>query len=117
MREFDYKIITQNNVTIISFSGKISKESKEQLETCRQEIISDSSQTVILYLKDVTKIEPCIFRELTLLQHEARKNSNELYVAGLDNQIRQYLVDRAVIRLGEIKKTLIEIFEHKKKMA
>jgi anti-anti-sigma regulatory factor len=115
MREFEYKITSKNNVTIVNFSGKINKESKPQLQACREELVSHTSSMVIFYCKDVTVVEPCVFRELTMLQHEIRQKRIELYVAGLDSTTKQYLVDRAVIRLDESKKTLLDVFEHKKK--
>lgn len=117
MRDFDYKITTKNNVTIVTFSGKINMESKSQLQACREELFSEQAQLVIFYCKDVTVVEPCVFRDFTLLQHDIRQKRIELFVAGLDNHTKQYLVDRAVIRLDESKKTLLEVFEYKKRMA
>lgn len=117
MRDLDYKIISQNNVTIITFSGKITKESKEQLITCRELLTTEKSSTVILYFKDITTFEPCTFREFTLLQQEIRKNTVDLFVAGLDSKTKEYLLDRAVIRLSEIKKSLSDVFETMKKVA
>lgn len=117
MLDFEYRITSKHNVSVITFIGKISKESRDQLETCRQEMLEDKSKMVIIYFKDVSNIDPCVFREFTLLQQEIRKKNAELFLAGLDTSVKQYLVDRAVIRLGEVKKSLQEVFEEKLKTA
>jgi len=117
MRDFDYKLISKNDVTIISFSGHINKDCKDLLETCRQEIISDSAKMIVLYFEDVTSVEPCVFREFTIIQHEIRLKKIELFITGLNSPTRKFLIDHAVIRLNEIRKNLSDVFEDKIKAA
>src|SRR5690349_547268 len=109
INEFEYKITSKNGVSVVTFKGKLSKETKDQLETCRQEIVSDKSNLVIFYFKEVPTIDPSVFREFTLLQQEIRKKNIPLYLTGLDSATKQYLIDRAVVRLSELKKSLHDV--------
>ncbi len=115
--DFEYKIASKNGVSILTIKGKLCKEAKDQLENCRQEILAANSTHMIIYFKDVTTIEPSVFREFTLLQQEIRKKNIPLYLTGLDNSTKQYLIDRAVVRLSEFKKSLQEIFDEMAKVA
>lgn len=115
MPEFDYKIVSKNTVTVITLSGKLNKESLDQLENCRKDLSQDPASVMILYFKDVPNVDPCVFRELTILQQEIRKKNVSLYVTGLDNNNRQYLLEKAIIRNSEIRKSLMEVFEDLKK--
>lgn len=115
MTEFDYKIVSKNTVTVITLSGKLSKDSLNQLENCRKDLAQDAASVMIIYFKDVPTVDPCVFRELTILQQEIRKKNAHLYVTGLDNSNRQYLLDKAIIRNSEIRKSLMEVFEDLKK--
>lgn len=115
--EFEYKITSKNGVSIVTFKGKLTKETKDHLESCRQEISTDTSTLVIFYFKEVPAVDPAVFREFTLLQQEIRKKNVPLYLTGLDNSTKQYLVDRAVVRLSELKKSLHDVFEELAKAA
>lgn len=115
--DFEYKIASKNGVSVVTLKGKICKEAKDQLDNCLKEILSANSTHMILYFKDVTTLEPSMFREFTILQQEIRKKNIPLYLTGLDNSTRQYLVDRAVVRLHEIKKSLQDIFDEMAKAA
>lgn len=115
--DFEYKIASKNGVSLVTLKGKLCKEAKSQLENCLQEIMSANASHLILYFKDNTTIEPGVFREFTLLQQEIRKKNIPLYLTGLDASTKQYLLDRAVVRLNEIKKSLQDIFEEMGKAA
>ena len=115
--DFEYKITSRNCISVITFKRKITKESKDQLEKCRQAILSEDSSLVNLYFKEVPGIDATVFREVILLQQDIRKKNIPLYVTGLDNATKQYLIDRAVVRLSEFKKSLNEIFGELAKVA
>lgn len=115
--DFEYKITSKNGVSIVTFKGKICRETRDQLESCRQEIMSDSSSFVIFYFKEVPAIDATVFREFTILQQEIRKKNVPLYLTGLDTATRQYLIDRAVVRLSEFKKSLQDVFDELAKAA
>lgn len=115
MDKFEYKIVIQNDVMVVTFAGKMDRQSLQSIEACRKDILNDSPSLIILYFKDVTKIEHAVFREITVLQHEIRKKNIELYLSGLDNSTRDLLFDRAIIRASEYKKSLVHIFEKRTK--
>lgn len=101
-----YKLIENNGITIISLKGKISKDSKEIFDKCFQELLGLNSDVVIFYFKDVPAVERVALRDLTLLQHEIRKNKKTLFITGLSAILKQDLVEKGVIRLNEVKPTL-----------
>lgn len=101
-----YKLVENNGVTIISLKGKISKNSKEIFDKCFQELLGLNSDVVIFYFKDVPAVERGALRDLTLLQHDIRKNNKAVIITGLSTILKQDLVEKAVIRLNEVKPTL-----------
>lgn len=109
MADFDYKVINKTSITVIVFSGKLTKESLPQLENCRKGLTTISPKTLVLHFKNITGVEHTTFRELTMLQQDIRKSNIELYVTGLDSQNKQLLLEKAVIRLSETRKGLEEI--------
>lgn len=105
---FDYKISTAAGAVVVVFKGKLCKESIGKMETCRQEIIGTEGKHFVLFFRDVTGIDLITYRELTLLQQEIRKKNASLAVAGLALDLRSALSDKAVVRPGELKKSLEE---------
>lgn len=75
MLDFDYKIISKNAVTVVTLSGKLNRESRDQLELCRRELESHDGKVLIIFFKDIAAVDPCVFRDLTLLQQEIRKKT------------------------------------------
>lgn len=108
--DFEYKIVTQNDVAVVTFKGKFSTQAISQLETCHQEVVGLSSKMIILFFKDVDAFDQPVLRNLTLLQQEIRKKSHALYLVGLNQRMRQFLYDKGVIRLGELKNSLEDVF-------
>ena len=115
MNGFSFKITSKKDVTVVSFTGKIDKDSKAMIEECRKQVIAVRPSLVVIYFKEIKSIDATILREITLFQHEIRKKRIELYIAGLDNNMREFLLERAVIRVSEYKKTLLDVFEQKLK--
>lgn len=115
MSSFGYKITSKKDVTVVSFTGKIDKDSKSLIDACRNQVFKERPSLVVIYFKDIESIDATILRDITLFQHEIRKKRIELYIAGLDNNMREFLLERAVIRISEYKKTLLDVFEQKLK--
>src|SRR5690606_11950218 len=109
MADFEYKIITKGDFVVTTFKGRISKDCKDSLSTCHQELLSFDSKNIVLYLKDVEGVETSIFRELTLLQQDLRKKNKLLFIVGLNSTLKQFLYNRGVIRLGEVGTSLEEV--------
>lgn len=104
--EFSYKMIVKNAVAVINFQGKMTKEAKETLTKCQKELVESASKNVIFIFKEVPSVDHIVFRELTFLQTEARKNGLSVYIVGLSSSLKQYLTERGVIRTTEIKPSL-----------
>lgn len=109
--EFEYKIVKKNEVSIITLRGKISKESKEKLNVLHQEISSEKRTITIFHFKDVPTVDAIAFREISLIQLEARKNADQIFLTGINNILKNYLNERGVIRLSEVKGTLEEVLK------
>lgn len=107
--ELDYRLITKGPFTVISFKGKFSKESKERIEVCQQEILQTTSQFVVLFFRDVHAIEIGILRELTQFQQELRKGNMKIFITGLSTSLKELLDSKGVIRSNETKNSLEEI--------
>lgn len=105
---FIYKIIEKNAVVIVSFQGKITKDAKELLFKCQQELDQIQSRNVIFYFKDVPSVDHIVFRELTLIQSEIRKNGLSLYIVGLSSLLKQFLIEKGIVRPAEIRNSLEE---------
>ena len=104
-----YKIINQKNVSIVTISGDITRHDKDLLEKCYKEVVEIlESKLMIILFKNVSMVEPVIFRELTMIQHDARKKNMDLRVVGLTMSVKNLLSRGGVIRLAEIKNTLDE---------
>lgn len=102
---FEYKFLTKNNFTIITFKGRMSREAKESLLKCQQELLSLDSKIVIFLFKDVPTVDQVVNRELTILQQEARK-SKQLYLVGLNKNLKLMLLEKGILRQNEIRETL-----------
>lgn len=111
--EFEYKLIHQSHVSVITLKGRIGKDARELLEQCRKEIESVDAEVVILLFKDVPSVDPAVFREFTLIQQDIRKKNTQLYLIGLSNTIKNYLNERAIIRLNEVRNSLEEVLTSK----
>lgn len=103
--EFETKLITRNDLSVIAFKGRMSKEAREELKKCQEEILSSESKVIILLFKDLVTVDMAVYRELTMLQQEIRK-SKQLYLVGLNKALKQLLIEKAIIRPNEIKETL-----------
>ena len=108
IEDFMYKIITKNDLVIVAFKGVMNKNAKDQLETCLQELSSFESKIVVLLFKEVPTVEISVLRELSFIQHETRKK-NKLFLVDLRSRLKQFLYDKGVIRLVEIKPSLEHI--------
>lgn len=104
-----YKIISQNGISVLTLSGDISREDKEGLLACSTEIKNVETDSVVIYFKNVSSIDPQLHRELTLLQHELRKNNKRLQVVGLNLQLKTLLAEKGVIRSNEVGASLNEV--------
>lgn len=107
--DFDYRLITQGSVTIVSFKGKMSKESKDKMVFCLDELLKSQVSTVVLFFRDVSVIEHSILRDLTQIQQELRKNNFKFFITGLNNGLRQLLDEKGIIRANEVKNSLEEV--------
>lgn len=104
-----YKIISQKNVSIVAISGDITRHDKELLEKCYKEAAEIlESRVLIILFKNVSMVEPITFRDLTMIQHDARKKNMNLRVVGLSSSVKNTLSSGGVIRLAEIKNSLDE---------
>ena len=108
-KPFDVKITSKFGYEVITLTGRITKDAKDNLETCTQEVINSKSKTFILFFNDVPYVENTVLRELTILQQEIRKKKVELYLVGLGLEVKQQLIDKGIIRIGEIRKSLEEV--------
>ncbi len=107
--EFEYKLFSKGVITIVSFKGRMSKESKELLLACQDEILKGPAEIVVLFFRDVSGVDMSVHRELTQIQQEIRKKSSKLFVTGLNSAMKQLLAEKGIIRLSEIKGGLEEI--------
>lgn len=105
---FEYKIVENNDVVVVTFQGKLSRDAKDGLKKCHQELIHISSKYIIFFFKDVSLVEPIILRDLTLIQHDTRKNNKRIFVTGLSPSLKQNLNGKGIIRLTEFKNSLDE---------
>lgn len=106
--EFEYKLISKGEVAIVSFAGHLSKESRDKMAICQDEVMRSNVTMVVLFFRDVTNIDCNILRELVQIQHEMRKNNLKLFITGLSQSLKQLLDERGVIRGSEVKNSLEE---------
>lgn len=103
-----HKLINQKNVSILTISEDIVKEDGPALEACARELSEKKSILTIINFKEVNSIEAVVLRELTVLQHEIRKSESVLKIVGLKPAVKNYLIEKGIIRQSEIKATLDE---------
>ncbi|MCM2348582.1 MAG: hypothetical protein NDI69_01085 [Bacteriovoracaceae bacterium] len=103
--EFETKLITRNDLSVIAFKGRMSKEAREELKKCQEEILNSESKIIILLFKDLITVDMAVYRELTMLQQEIRK-AKQLYLVGFNKALKQLLIEKGIIRLNEVKETL-----------
>ncbi len=103
-----HKLINQKNVSILTISEDILKEDGPILQACAKELAETKSVLTILNFKEVNTIEAIVLRELTVLQHEIRKSESALKIVGLKPAVKNYLIEKGIIRQNEIKASLDE---------
>lgn len=103
---FEYKIVENNDVVVVTLQGNLTRNAKDDFKKCHQELILVSSKNIIFFFKDVSLIEPIILRDLTLIQHDTRKNNKRIFVTGLSSSMKQVLNEKGIIRLTEFKNSL-----------
>lgn len=105
----EYKIINQKTVSIVAINGDITRHDKTILEKCYKEVSElIEAKLLIILFKNVSLIEPITFRDLTMIQHDARKKNMDLRVVGLNVSVKNTLSSGGVIRLAELKNSLDE---------
>ncbi len=107
----NYRIISQNSLTVINFEGSITRADRDALMTCMEEMKSLSSSAFILNFKNVSDVEYLLFRELTMLQHEVRRKNVDLVVAGLGMKLKALLLEKGVVRVSELKGSVGEAIQ------
>ncbi len=105
-KEFDYKLKVQGKMAVVNFSGTISHDPKERLDTCLKEVICSEAKIYFLLFNDVQAVEASALRELALIQQELRKKKCELWLVGIERELKKYLLDKGIIRLHELKSSL-----------
>jgi hypothetical protein len=98
----NYKITTHNNVCVVAISGNISREDRDSLVKCIEEIKDQDFNSAMIFFKNVEAIEVAVFRELTMLQHEIRQKKDRLHLVGLKNTLKIALGEKGVIRGNEV---------------
>lgn len=105
----DYKIINQSGVVVTTINGSITRDDLDALVKCREELLRLTPRAVILNFRDTETIELGTFRELTLLQHEIRKQDAVIHILGLSLKMKNLLGEKGVIRGSEVGNTLREV--------
>lgn len=105
---FEYAITQKQDIAVITLAGDIDRESKAILEKLHAEVLELQANLFIFHFKGVTTIDHSIYVELTVIQHDLRKQKLDLYILGLDPKLKNILVDKAIIRSSEIKKDMTE---------
>jgi anti-anti-sigma regulatory factor len=108
--EFGYKVVNKNDLVIVTLKGKLEKSSQEMLVKCTEEFLQIESKLVILYFKEVSSIDKTVYRQLALLQQEARK-SKRLFLCGFNSALKQELLEKGIIRFNEVKRNLEEVLK------
>ena len=107
-KEFDYKLRFQGKIAVLNFSGVISQEPKERLDSCLKEVICSDAKVFFLLFTHVQSVDSSAIRKLALIQRELRKKKCDLWLVGLERELKQYLLDKGIIRLHELKNSLNE---------
>lgn len=107
-----HKLINQKNVSILTISEDILKEDAPLLIACTKELAETKSTLTIINFKEVNNIDHIVLRELTLMQHEIRKAESILKIVGLKPLIKNFLLEKGIIRQSEVKSTLDEALRY-----
>ena len=102
----EYKIITQKNVSVLSFSGDITRHDRESLEKLYEEVSGIQCEKAVLVFKNTNLVETITFRDLTMIQHEFRKKNAAVKIVGLPLMLKNTLSEGGVIRLAEVRNSL-----------
>lgn len=108
--EFEFKFVKQNTLVLAILKGKLRKDTKGELVLFGIELLKLESKMVILYFKEVSLIEPVVYRDFVLLQAEVRK-TKKLYLCGFTQAQKQVLLEKAIIRVQETRGDLLEALE------
>jgi anti-anti-sigma regulatory factor len=110
---FEYNIKTKNGFTVVTWKGPMTKDSREELEKCHQDLLQIEENIIILYFKEVVSLDATVFRTLTMLQQDLRKKNRSLNLVGLCSMKKQLLLEKGIVRIGEIRASLEEAFKVK----
>lgn len=110
---FEYSITSKNDYAIVTLKGAMNRDSRSSLETLQQELLSCKEKIQILNFKDVLSVDASVFRQLTLIQQDIRKEKKALFLTGMNYLVKQRLNERGIIRLSETKASLEEVLKLK----
>lgn len=110
--KFEFKIIGNQVVAVVTFKGNITKEACAELEVCRQKLSQEQAPLTVILFKNVNIVEASVYRELTLMQKEIRdKKKSSLFIVGLNPELKFSLLEKAIIRPLEVRKSLEDVLK------
>ncbi len=105
----NFKILNQNAICVVTFNGDMLKADREVLSECSQNLKAIDCNAVILYFKNVSAIDPAVYRSLILVQFELRQRQLKLRATGLGLQLKTQLIEKGVMRSNELYPTLNDV--------
>lgn len=111
--EFDYNIVETNQMLVISFKGKITRDSRDRWQSCIQEALAYTSKVVVVVFKDVLSLDHSMSREFVLAQQELRKKNKSFFIIGMKQQLKLDLDGRGLLRTHEVKSSFEDIIQRK----
>lgn len=108
---FDYSITSKNDYAIVTLKGAMNRESRSRLETLQQELLSCKERVHILNFKEVLSVDASVFRQLTLIQQDTRKEKKALFLTGMNYLVKQRLNEKGIIRISETKSSVEEVLK------
>lgn len=95
-------------MAVLNFSGVISHEPKKRLDKCLKEVICSEVKVFFILFNDVQAVDSSALRELALIQQELRKKKCDLWLVGIQKDLKKYLLAKGIIRRHELKASLNE---------
>lgn len=101
-----YFINRKRSTCVITFSGSISPNDTEVLETCLKEATSEPARYYVLNLGGLQAVEPGASRPFTRFQQELRQGSR-LYLCDLQGEAGRTLKAEGLVRESELQPDLL----------
>lgn len=106
-KTLEYFISEKSPFAVVTFVGEMAKATLDVLESCHKDLEKNTATLYVIVLRDVSGVDLNAVSPLVRLQKLLR-DKGALVVCSIRPEIKQFLLEKAAIREGEIESNLTD---------